>query len=110
MDILTQLSGNAILFAVLYGLVKIIEMLIKKAGKRESVLLEDERQWLQTLHTMHQQRDANGVPIWYVPRGCADSQDRLLDKINQISASQEKISFVLESILKHIEHLETLKK
>lgn len=110
MDILTQLSGNAILFAVLYGLVKIIEALVKKTGKKESILLEDERMWLQNLYTMHQQKDSNGIPVWYVPRGCADAQDRLLDKINQISTSQEKISFVLESILKHIEHLETMKK
>ena len=130
MELFTGSSATiGIILAIIYILVKIIEALIKKLGKRESVLTEEEQESLKkidvlqkksiltedeqgrlkSLYDLHNKTDSDGIPIWYVPRTWSDNQATLLDKLTQISNSQERISYVLENIVKHLEKIENIR-
>ena len=106
MDFLNDQSGTVIMFTVMYGLVKIVELLVKKLTKEQSVLMTDERRWLESLYDTHSQKDQDGMPLWYVPRTMTDSQTKLQEMLVTLTASQEKICYVLESVAKQLEHIE----
>lgn len=109
MDILSNSAELTAILVLSLGLIKIIEMLVKKIGKKDSALLSDERTWLRNTNEILSKTDSSGVPLVYVPRSCSESQDRLLEKMSAISSSQEKICYILENVVKHLENIELLK-
>ena len=61
------------LVAVAIGLVEIVKASVKKFGKTESVLTEEERTWMRDLHDWHDKEDADGVKVWYIRQSLADA-------------------------------------
>jgi hypothetical protein len=69
----------------------------------ESLLTNQEQEWLKNLHNLHDKTDKDGIPLWYVPRSFIDTQKEVIQILSNISKLQEKTTYVLESILKKIE-------
>ncbi len=48
------------------------------------------------LFNMHNKFDADGVPIWYVPRSWADTQGHILETVHEVAHIQEKLADTME--------------
>lgn len=92
------LEGN-ISIVVILGLFKLIEHLVKMAIPTKSVLTEDERHYLQALFEMHNVRDDEGRPIWYMPNHVGKQQDKIIELIDGMIKHQNDTTHVLERIL-----------
>ncbi len=75
--------------------------------ENDTLLTEDEHRWMQELHHQHSKTDKDGIPLWYVPRSFIDSQREIVDILNNIYSHQEKSTYVLESVLKKLEEIDT---
>jgi len=86
---------------------EIQENIIKlaKCIKKESILTEDEHQWLKNLNDLHNKYDKDGVPLWFYPRSLLDTQKEVTKILYGISLHQEKTTFILESILRELSRL-----
>lgn len=69
------------LVAVIMALVEAIKWLLSKrangkasTGKVIVALSNEERGWLEDLWKQHQRCDADGTPLWYVPRSLVSNQ------------------------------------
>jgi hypothetical protein len=69
-------------------------------------LSDDQNTMLQDLHNWHNKTDADGIPLWYVPRSFIESQKEIVEVLSEISSHQERTTFLLEALLKRIEKLE----
>ena len=125
---------GAVLALALYSLIKIIETLIKKViTKKEemssehkdcalniknsidkiykrieedSLLTEDERDWLKYLYDLLEKTDKDGIPLCYFPRSYIESQKEMIKVLNNISLWQEKMTYILESLLRNLDKKE----
>ena len=89
--------------AVVLGLVEISKWLIEFILKRANpeILAEKQRQskmenQIQTLYDLHNIRDKDGTPVWYVPRSWMDTQEKVLETCQAIANGQEKLADTLE--------------
>lgn len=107
-------TGTGGMIVVIIALIKIVELLIKKvipinknssSSKKEAGLTTEEHSWLSELYVLHSQKDQYGVPRVYVPRECGESKQELVKSLTQLSNTQEKTAFILESLVRQIEHL-----
>jgi hypothetical protein len=96
----------AALVGVIFILIRVVERTFDYARKREvSSLLPEEQQWLKTLYEMHQQFDANGTPIWYVPRSWTQLQQDIAQNMAKLAHHQERIVSCLERLERQLESL-----
>jgi len=79
--------GAAVFLAL--GAFKLLERsLDKRNGKNGNCgLTADERRWLGQLHEWHDRHDADGVPLWFLPRRLMESQGEMLKELRVMNQS-----------------------
>ena len=123
-----------LLITLSVSLAKVIEFLIKKALPKKKVLsddefdkikdiyalvetvlkktdddaenLEEQHEWVAELHRQHSKVDADGIPLWYVPRSFIETQKEIVTILLNISSQMDKSTYILDSLLKRMEELE----
>ena len=93
----------AAIVAVVLGLGKVIEVLILKAVPSKSVLMDDERGWIQHTYKIISRQDSDGTPLVYVPRSWAETQKDMQQIMTQIVNDQRRIADILDRIDKKLE-------
>ena len=96
-DILS-IPALAAIVAIVMGLGKVIEFLILK-----SVLMDEERDWMQHTYKVISRQDADGTPLVYVPRSWAEVQKDMQQIMTQIVNDQRRIADILDRIDKKLE-------
>lgn len=83
-------------YAVIFGLVigglgilKVAEWIIISALPKKSVLTLEEYEMLRNLHALHDQKDANGVPVWYVRGSLEKAIIALCENIDKLGITLE---------------------
>mgnify|MGYP003627614210 CR=1 FL=1 len=99
----SEMAALAAVIAITMGLLKVIEMLITKSSSKGSCLGQDERNWLQGLHEVHERCDADGTPLVYVPRSWAEIQRDMQRVMTKIVTDQKRIADILERIDKKLD-------
>lgn len=77
---------------VMVGLVRILEVLVRKAMPERSMLTRKEAGELEELHEMHAKTDTNGTPIWYL-------KPSLIEAVKDLGKAQAEAAQVLREIL-----------
>ena len=88
----------AAIVAIVVGLGKVIEILILKAVPTKSVLVDEERDWMQHTYKVISRQDSDGTPLVYVPRSWAETQKDMQQIMTQIVNDQRRIADILERI------------
>ena len=99
----SEMPALAAVIAITMGLLKVIEMLITKNSSKGSCLDQDERNWLQGLHEVHERCDSDGTPLVYVPRSWAEIQRDMQRVMTKIVTDQRRIADILERIDKKLD-------
>jgi hypothetical protein len=99
----SEMAALAAVIAITMGLLKVIEMLITKGSSKGSCLGQDERNWLQGLHEVHERCDSDGTPLVYVPRSWAEIQRDMQRVMTKIVTDQKRIADILERIDKKLD-------
>jgi len=68
-------------------------------------LTEKEHRLLEELYTMHDARDQDGIPLWYVPRSWHQTQQETLNVTKEIAFAQKETARALEGVTKVVERL-----
>lgn len=83
-------TPDAILIAgiisISIGLIKILEKIIENQVpklRRNGGFSGSDREKLNMLSTLHDKYDADGLPLWYVPRKWAKVQDSILKELTE---------------------------
>ena len=110
MDMLAQVSASsvaenaqlAVLVAVIYGLIELVKILIKKiapnAARSSCGFDADSASTLANLGKLHSQTDANGVPMWYTPRSWGDNQKEIANALRDVAETQREALKIVEQI------------
>ena len=98
-----EMPALAAVIAITMGLIKVIEMLISKKSSKDTCLNQEERNWLQGLHDLHEKCDTDGTPLVYVPRSWAEIQRNMQHIMTKIVNDQRRIADILERIDKKID-------
>ena len=101
-DILS-IPALAAIVAIVMGLGKVIEILILKSVPPKSVLMDEERDWMQHTYKVISRQDADGTPLVYVPRSWAEVQKDMQQIMTQIVNDQRRIADILDRIDKKLE-------
>ena len=96
----------AAIVAIVVGLGKVIEVLILRSVTPKSVLLDDERDWIQHTYKVVSRQDSDGTPLVYVPRSWAETQKEMQQIMTQIVNDQRRIADILDRIEKKLEDKE----
>jgi len=99
----SEMPALAAVIAITMGLLKVIEMLITKNSAKKSCLEQDERNWLQGLHEVHERCDPDGTPLVYVPRSWAEIQRDMQRVMTKMVTDQRRIADILERIDKKLD-------
>jgi ABC-type Zn2+ transport system substrate-binding protein/surface adhesin len=83
----------------------LLETIIKKKDDDEENMKE-QHEWVSELHRLHSKSDADGVPLWYVPRSFIETQKEIVTILLNISSQMDKSTYILDSLLKRLEELE----
>lgn len=103
----------AVMVIVIEGLFKLVTHIINKDSRgdeedRLNRLLKDMavvRERVVRLDDMHYKFDADGTPMWYVPRSWADTQEKIIERLESISQIELKMLGIIERIEKRLEDL-----
>ena len=101
-DILS-IPALAAIVAIVMGLGKVIEILILKSVPPKSVLMDEERDWMQHTYKVISRQDSDGTPLVYVPRSWAEVQKDMQQVMTQIVNDQRRIADILDRIDKKLE-------
>ena len=93
----------ASIVAIVMGLGKVIEILILRSSPKKSVLMDEERDWIQHTYKVTSRQDSDGTPLVYVPRSWAETQKEMQQVMTQIVNDQRRIADILDRIDKKIE-------
>ena len=96
----------AAVVAIVVGLGKVIEILVLKAIPSKSVLVDEERDWIQHTYKVISRQDSDGTPLVYVPRSWAETQKEMQQIMTQIVNDQRRIADILDRIDKKLEDKE----
>ena len=96
----------AAIVAIVVGLGKVIEVLILRSVTPKSVLMSDERDWIQHTYKVVSRQDSDGTPLVYVPRSWAETQKEMQQIMTQIVNDQRRIADILDRIEKKLEDKE----
>jgi hypothetical protein len=92
----------AAIVAIVLGLGKVIEVLILKAVPPKSILMDDERDWMQHTYKVVSRQDSDGTPLVYVPRSWAETQKDMQQVMIKIVNDQRRIADILDRIDKKL--------
>lgn len=93
----------AAIVAIVVGLGKVIELLLLRAIPSKSVLIDEERDWIQHTYKVVSRQDSDGTPLVYVPRSWAETQKDMQQIMIQIVNDQRRIADILDRIEKKLE-------
>ena len=93
----------ASIVAIVVGLGKVIEILVLRSIPSKSVLMDDERDWIQHSYKVISRQDSDGTPLVYVPRSWAETQKDMQQIMTQIVNDQRRIADILDRIEKKLE-------
>jgi hypothetical protein len=93
----------AAIVAIVVGLGKVIELLLLRAIPSKSVLVDEERDWIQHTYKVMSRQDSDGTPLVYVPRSWAETQKDMQQIMTQIVNDQRRIADILDRIDKKLE-------
>ena len=83
----------------------LVETIVKKT-EDDGVNLEEQHGWVEEMYKQHSKVDADGIPLWYVPRSFIETQKEIVTILLNISSQMDKSTYVLDSLLKHMEEVE----
>ena len=93
----------AAIVAIVVVLGKVIELLVLRTLPSKSVLVDEERDWIQHTYKVISRQDSDGTPLVYVPRSCAETQKDMQQVMIQIVNDQRRIADILDRIEKKLE-------
>ena len=93
----------AAIVAIVVGLGKVIELLVLRALPSKSILVDEERDWIQHTYKVISRQDSDGTPLVYVPRAWAETQIEMQQVMIQIVNDQRRIADILDRIEKKLE-------
>ena len=93
----------AAIVAIVVGLGKVIELLVLRALPSKSMLVDEERDWIQHTYKVISRQDSDGTPLVYVPRSWAETQKDMQQIMTQIVNDQRRIADILDRIEKKLE-------
>lgn len=118
-QVATQLPGTvptAVLVVIVYALLEIIKFSISKLTappKEEKTeaqaigLTAEQSRQLQFLYDSHNRHDADGIPLWYVPRSWATTQKEVVEMLKEVAKVQSETLILLEGVAKQVSsHIE----
>jgi hypothetical protein len=94
----------AVVMVLMKLLEKFADYVMKKNGNG-TTLSSKEHDMLKGLYDQHNKYDSDGIPIWYVPRGWADTQEKILDIVAKISEDQRRTAEILDRLESRIERM-----
>lgn len=109
------LTAAIFVIVVMAKLVEVLAMaIVNKISptKEERWSLEDRKSvneikdLTKSLHEMHYKFDADGTPIWYVPRSWDQTQREIHQSIVQVTHTQESMSKVLERMVTVLDRMD----
>ena len=80
----------AAIVAIVMGLGKVIELLLLRAIPSKSVLVDEERDWIQHTYKVMSRQDSDGTPLVYVPRSWAETQKDNLSTLLESDDSPQR--------------------
>jgi len=105
-DLIAQVGVGGI-FAVLV-IREVLNFLTKrngadkdKGGKLDRVILaalQEMKPKLDELHKWHDQRDQDGVPVWYIRRSLEEAVDKLAESQQMLSDNIRNMTIILERL------------
>jgi hypothetical protein len=93
----------AAIVAIVVGLGKVIELLVLRSLPSKSILVDEERDWIQHTYKVVSRQDSDGTPLVYVPRSWAETQKDMQQVMIQIVNDQRRIADILDRIEKKLE-------
>lgn len=95
-----------VIVAVFEGLMGLIKYLINKNSKDDADEKIDRivkeifviKEKVTHLDEMHSRFDADGTPIWYVPRSWAETQEKINDRLYAMQQTQLQILGIIERL------------
>ena len=93
----------AAIVAIVVGLGKVIELLVLRALPSKSMLVDEERDWMQHTYKVISRRYSYRPPLVYVPRSWAETQKDMQQIMTQIVNDQRRIADILDRIEKKLE-------
>lgn len=99
--------------AIIEGLLKLISHLVNKSTQKEDddkmaralKELATIKEKVIRLDDMHYKFDADGTPMWYVPRAWNETQVKIVEKLQVISQTELQILGIIERLERRIESL-----
>ena len=90
------------------GLIKFLVTKLKKDGEvkvQDIILQKIEKIGEETSKTldMHSRYDADGTPLWYVPRSWAETQKEITNRLHVITEMNMKMLVIIERLERRIE-------
>lgn len=91
---------------------KIIDMLdeIKAKVGTDCGLNELQSSQLRELYDLHSRVDPDGVPLWYVPRGWAETQKDIVERLQKITETEYKMLGIIERLERRLEIMDNKSK
>jgi hypothetical protein len=107
--------------AIIQGLLKLVEHLINKYSDKDEentvdeilkkvIEIEDkcglnevQAGQLKDLYDSHSRRDADGIPLWYVPRSWMTTQKDIIDRLQEMQATDFKMLGIIERLERRLE-------
>jgi len=98
--------------AIIQGLLKLTEHLINKHADVADELKDDkilsvlsvQSQQLKDLHDSHSRVDADGIPLWYVPRSWMEAQKQIVDRLQKITETEYKMLGIIERLERRLDN------
>lgn len=99
--------------ALIEGGIGLIKFLVNKLKKEEDTKIQElmlqklEKIGEETSKTldMHSRYDADGTPLWYVPRSWANTQKEIVDRLHGITEMNMKMLGIIERLERRIEKI-----
>jgi len=71
---------------------------LRKAIEQQTTAIREIQSKTELLYKMHDVRDEDGSPLWYVPRSWSKTQREVVEICQSISATQHNIANALERL------------
>lgn len=90
----------------IYSLVESVVKSYEEKTEKIEERIEEQHDWVRVLFQQHSKVDADGIPLWYVPRSFIETQKEIVSILLNISSQMDKSTYILDSLLKRIEEVE----
>lgn len=90
---------------------EVIDLLhnIKDKVGSDCGLNEIQSSQLRELYDLHSRVDPDGVPLWYVPRGWAETQKDIVERLQRITETEYKMLGIIERLERRLEMFDNRK-